>query len=302
MRLLAAGALLASLASPAAADTDTARQRLDDAWWTGPLLANSAGALPKGHALIESYVFDVHTPHADGFGSQTYLLYALTDRFTAGLIPNFGYNQASGRPRGGGVGDLSVHLQYSLTAFDAARGTPATAIALEESLPTGKYDRLGSRAADGLGSGAYTTTVSLYSQDYFWLPGGRILRARLDLSQSLSSRADVKDVSVYGTATGFRGRARPGASTYLVNSWEYSLSRSWVLAADFTYRHTGRTRIADDAGPRAASGRSDAFGIAPAIEYSWTPNLGVIFGVRIIPNGHNTHHSTTPALALNAVL
>src|SRR3546814_3781925 len=64
-----------------------ARQSQDDAWWTGPMLANSAATLPRGHVLIEPYVYDVSSPHADGYGSLTYMLYGLTDRLTIGLVP-----------------------------------------------------------------------------------------------------------------------------------------------------------------------------------------------------------------------
>ena len=45
-----------------AADAESAslqRQSLDDAWWTGPILAASASTLPQGHALIEPYLYDV---------------------------------------------------------------------------------------------------------------------------------------------------------------------------------------------------------------------------------------------------
>ncbi len=36
-----------------------ARQSLEDAWWTGPMLAPSAATLPRGHLLIEPYLYDV---------------------------------------------------------------------------------------------------------------------------------------------------------------------------------------------------------------------------------------------------
>src|SRR5690348_11021258 len=45
------------------------RQSLDDAWWTGPMLAPSAATLPRGHFLIEPYLYDVTSPHSNGFGS-----------------------------------------------------------------------------------------------------------------------------------------------------------------------------------------------------------------------------------------
>ena len=48
-------------------------------------------------------------------------------------------------------------------------------------------------------------------------------------------------------------------------------------------------------------GRSDAVGYAPAIEYNWSPNIGLLFGVRVIAGGNNTRRSVTPAIALNYV-
>ena len=35
------------------------QESLDDAWWTGPLLAPDAGTLPQGHWLMEPYVYDL---------------------------------------------------------------------------------------------------------------------------------------------------------------------------------------------------------------------------------------------------
>jgi hypothetical protein len=52
---------------------------------------------------------------------------------------------------------------------------------------------------------------------------------------------------------------------------------------------------------RASSGRSEAFGFAPAVEYNFNANVGVLFGVRVIPGGHNVTRSVTPAIAVNIV-
>jgi hypothetical protein len=204
------------------------------------------------------------------------------------------------------MGDLSLQAQYRLTQFHSGRWLPTMSVALQETLPTGKHDRLGSRASDGMGSGAYTTTLSFYTQTYLWLPNGRILRTRFNVSQALPSTADVKEVSVYGTQAGFRGQAHPGRSTLLDSSWEYSLTRRWVLAFESTYRHgtntqvTGRN-IIDQATVHLNSGSSETIAFAPAVEYSWKPTIGVLLGVRIIGLGHNTSTSITPAVALNFV-
>jgi hypothetical protein len=269
--------------------------------------------LPRGHFLIEPYLYDVIAAHSNGFGSLTYVNYGLADRLTVGLIPTAGFNKVSNGPSssGVGVGDLTLQAQYRLTKFDVGGWVPTTAVCVQETLPTGRYDRLGDHPSDGLGSGAYSTTVALYSQAYFWLPSGRILRMRLNVSHSVSNNVKVDDVSVYGTEAGFRGNAKPGSSLLVNASWEYSLTRRWVLALDVTYRHNRNTRttgyIRDPRGLQPAtsiqldSGAGEVFALAPAIEYSWKPTLGVLLGIRVIPATHNTHASITPAVAINFV-
>lgn len=326
--ILGTFSLLAMMAGLAVAQQPTTpssvtRQSMDDAWWTGPMLAPSAATLPPGHFLIEPYLYDVTTqgrfdgdgvrrsaPHSNSFGSLTYVLYGLVDKVSIGVIPTVGYNEVSGGPSSAGVGlgDVTLQFQYRLTQFHEGGRIPTTSIAVQETFPTGKYDRLGNRPSDGFGSGAYTTTVALFSQTYFWLPNGRILRMRLNVLPAFSSSANVQDVSVYGTAAGFRGHARPGNSIFVDAAWEYSLTRRWVLALDATYRHQGNTVVTgyDILGPSPAriqlnSGPSDAFGLAPAIEYNWKRNLGVLVGARVIVAGRNTAATVTPAVAINFV-
>lgn len=318
-------ALLACGASHA--ENTPSRQTLDEAWWTGPLLAASASTLPQGHFLVEPYLFDVitygrhderghrvSTPHANDFGSQSYVLYGVTDRISAGLIPRFGFEKNSQGPSSPGlqVGDLTLQAQYRLTQFQEGSWVPTTSFVVGETVPTGKYDRLDQHPGDGFGAGAYTTILSLYSQEYFWLSTGRILRMRLDLSYSLSSHVPLRGVSVYGTGTGFSGHARPGDSFTGDVSWEYSMTRNWVLALDVVYEHdasttvTGNHLTADAGGAPAlltttSSGNSWSVGFAPAIEYNFNSRIGIIAGARFIPIGRNTGVSVTPVAAINMV-
>src|SRR2546428_176623 len=77
----AAGAEAQQEASP---PSSVVRQSLDDAWWTSPMLAPSAATLPRGHFLIEPYLYDVIAAHSNGFGSLTYMNYGLADGVTVG--------------------------------------------------------------------------------------------------------------------------------------------------------------------------------------------------------------------------
>ena len=288
--------------SPAAADS---RQSLQDAWWTGPLLANSAGTLPRGHFLIEPYVYDVVSSHNHGIGSRAYVLYGLVDRLTVGVIPIVGDNKPRSLPGSSGflLGDFTAVAQYRLTQFREHHWLPSTALHFEQTFPTGRYDRL-QQPSDGLGGGAYSTTVALNSQTYFWLPNRRILRMRFDVSETLSRSARVRDVSVYGTTAGFRGRAHPAPSLVMDAAWEYSLTRRWVLALDANYQHSGDTSVIgqqNSANVRFDTGSGWALGFAPAIEYNLSPNVGVIVGTRIIAIGNNFSRSAAPVMAINIV-
>ncbi len=342
IRLLAfAASVLAAIAiahaspapdNPGPADTPASpsatRQSRDDAWWTGPLLAASAGTLAPGHFLIEPYVFDAIPrgqydndgnrhggPHSNNFGSQSYVLYGLTDRVGVGFIPRFGFSKLSeGKDSSKvGIGDLTLQGQYGLTRFEEGSWIPSTALVFQETLPTGKYDRLGDRPADGHGSGVYSTTLAVYSQYFFWMPNGRILRTRLDLSFSIAGSAEVRDVSVYGTDEGFRGRARPGNVAVADAAWEYSVTRNWVLALDVVYERDANTHVhgfdfpsSAGAAPAALielnSGSGHTWSIAPAIEYNFNSRVGVIAGAKLTVAGRNATALVIPVAAVNIVI
>ena len=257
------------------------RQSLDDAWWTGPIVAAGAATLPPGHALIEPYVYDVITRgryDSDGnyrstdtvhsYGSLTYLLYGVTDGFTAGVIPTFGFNDVrNGADSSGiGVGDVTLQAQWRLSQFREGRRVPTSSLVLQQTLPTGKYDQLGTRPSDGLGAGAYTTSLAVHSQYYLWMPNGRILRTRLNVAYALSDSVDIADTSVYGTSEGFRGRADPGDTFSLYSAWEYSVTRNWVLALDAFYQHDASTRIRGEKRHRRAVPRG--LGLEPGASAS----------------------------------
>jgi hypothetical protein len=316
---------IAAAAGPATVDVN--RQSLDDAWWTGPIVAAGASTLPPGRALIEPYVFDAITRgryDSDGnyrstdtvhsYGSLTYMLYGVTDGFTAGVIPTFGYTDVSSGEDSSriGVGDVTLQGQFRLSQFREGRRVPTSSLVLQQTLPTGKYDRLGTRLADGQGAGAYTTSIAVHSQYYLWMPNGRILRTRFNMEYELSDSVDVADTSVYGTSQGFRGSAEPGDTFGMYSAWEYSVTRNWVLALDLFYQHDANTRIRGtdlvtvNGEPQrvpfeADSGSAWRFGVAPAIEYNFTSRVGVIVGARWFAAGRNTGASVTPVAAINMV-
>ena len=300
---------------PSPTPSPAARQSLDDAWWTGPLLAPGAGTLPRGHVLVEPYFYDVihygnydrhgavtAAEHSQTFGSLTYIIYGLADRFNIGIIPTVNYTRAThGRSSSSlKFGDWTVQAQYRMTQYHPGSWIPTTSISIQQTFPTARYDKLGPHPNDGFGSGVYSTMLSLYTQTYFWMPNGRVLRTRLNVSQQFSTGTSVSGVSVYGTEAGFIGRAKPGNVFTIDAAAEYSATRNWVLATDLVYTYDANTRLT------AASGTTDlgdahSVAFAPAIEYNWSSDVGLIAGIRLFPAGRNTSASIMPVFAINYV-
>src|SRR5512146_3529928 len=117
--ILMAALCVIAAAQPESPAPSASRQSLQDAWWTGPLLANSAATLPRGHFLVEPYVYDIMMAHTHVVGSRASVLYGLVDRLTLGMIPIVAYNQVQGGPGSSGirVGDVTLAAQYRLTPF-----------------------------------------------------------------------------------------------------------------------------------------------------------------------------------------
>jgi hypothetical protein len=320
-RISAAILFAGPISAAAAADAGAAWQSLSDAWWTGSLLAQSATTLPAGHFSAEPSFYDsipyarfdsegeAHDVlHENELGLSIPLKYGVTDRLTVGAILRFGYDWVGqGQSSSSiGSGDPSVQIQYRLTQYQSASWIPVLAIDLQESLPIGRYDGL-DRRTDGFGSGAHTTTLAACLQSIFWMPNGRIVRARLDISSAVSRRLSVEGNSVYGTSEDFRGHATPGDSASVDLAFEYSVTRNWVLASDFWLERDASTRVegtyAQPGGEAmdflSASGIGRELIVAPAVEYNWSSRLGVIAGSRITIAGRNERGFVTPVAALS---
>jgi hypothetical protein len=323
-RAILMGAAACALATPAFATVATPerpnpeRQALDDAWWTGPLLASGASTLPKGHILFEPYLYDAKpygsfdadgkrksAPDADNIGSSAYMLYGATDTLTVGFIPHLSYKRSGGRwSQGLGIGDLTAQAQYRLLKYEEGKHVPTVSLMLQENLPIGRHDHLDDRPNDGFGSGAYATTVGVNSQYIWWAPNGRIVRTRLNAQYTRSDNTRVRGASVYGTPKGFAGKAQPGDSFLVDLAFEYSITRNWVAAMDFGWQRDASTKVTGTLNGAALERRypvSKALILAPAVEYNFNSRVGVIVGARIVPAGRNTTASVTPAIAFNYV-
>jgi len=305
--VLAALAAAFMFLKPAAANAQsdpTYAERLDsamkDARWTGPLLASNAETLPQGHFYTEPYFFDGISGGDHHPGTSGFYQYGLTENWTVGMQPFFSLGTQRYN-RDVAIGDFKLLSQVRVSHFTPEHRVPSIALVTNLVLPTGKDDRL-RPLKQGHGSGSFAPEIGINAQQYFLLGNGRLLRARINVLHDFPFRTGVSGRSVYGTDASFHGHAKPGAKTTMILGAEYSLTKEWVLAFDVEGDHWGKTRITGreaDGGAidRTSPARSD-IGFAPAIEYNWSARAGAIFGLWIVPKGHNTQSSVTPAIAI----
>ena len=302
--LPAVAPLLAGAMTPPAhaqsAEAERYQVAMKEARWTGPLLASNAETLPRGHFYTEPYFFDGISGGDHHPGSSGFYQYGVTDNWTIGMQPFFSWGTQR-FDRGAAIGDFKLLSQLRLSHFTPEHRVPSVALVTNLVLPTGKHDRLRALKS-GHGSGAFAPEIGVNVQQYFLLKNGRLLRGRINVLRDFPLRTGVSGRSVYGTDAGFRGHAKPGAKTTVIAGAEYSLTKEWVLAFDVEADHWGRTKVSG----REVNGtlvnqttpKSWNIGFAPAVEYNWSDRAGAIVGVWIVPKGHNTQSSVTPAVAI----
>jgi len=286
-------------------------------WFTGSLEAPSP-ALPKaGMLALEPYL--VYQSNTGAYGSNgdhhtvadntstiesvLVIKYAITDKLTFEALPAISHSSADhAAPTGTSFGDLPVELEYSVMKGNYKTGAPTVTLDLGVTAPTGEYDRL-QKPLEGVGGGAWLLKQGVVAQSLFdtWGNHPVRLRAWAEVFEPLQD-ATVNDASVYGTAAGFHGRAAPGISGQVGLAGGWAIDQRWVLAIDFvdTYANGYRAKGFDATQTfvQIQGPIQNSFAIAPAIEYNWSANAGLIFGLEFSAAGRNTASYVAPQIAL----
>jgi hypothetical protein len=282
--------------------------------FTGPLVSG-APTLPAGVFNIEPYLIrnqlrgyydqsgDRVSQDSDaGWHLALPMQYGALDwlTITAGLNALYGDNAfGDGTVR---MGDASVGAMFKL-AQGGGHAKPSLTLAVRQNLPVGRHDRMELEPHElTTGSGAATTALALHGQIYSTI-GGRTLRSRANLKWSLPYReAAVHGQSVYGTPAGFEGNLDLHGGWEATFGFEYALNPRWVLATDVLREYnrgfelTGATPVGAFANTQGSSWRTS---IAPAVEYHFNDNVGLIAGVFLSVAGRDASAVVAPQVAVN---
>jgi hypothetical protein len=289
--------------------------------FTGPLVTPAVNTLPANMLNIEPYLIHTDTRgHLDERGDRYQvrpilrewqmalpMIYGVTDALSVQLTLN-ATRLSSGRLHSDGMrfGDTTVRLLQRLKGPEADGTGLVLSVSAAQRLPTGRYHHTGNNALNGVGNGQARTTLAFGAQQLHWMANDHALRWRGQLSWSPSpGRVRVRDESVYGTWSGFRGYATPGQAWRASLAAEYVLDGRWVLVGEAVWDHSRGTDVVHPvAGQPAIAwryGSSRRISLAPAVEYHVSPTIGLIAGVQFSVGGRRTDDYVAPQVALNMI-
>ena len=288
-------------------------------WYTGPLVTPSASMMPPGEGMLQPYLFvnddyaafdedrqSVTIPNKVNVNPLVVLQLGITDTMDIQLIPQADASWQSGAT-GGGLGDTIVVLGFPICPETIH--VPELKFTLAEIFPTGRYQRLNT---DGLalgasGSGSWQTQIGLTGSKLTFWSTPHPFKVRAFLGYKFAVPVTVHGFNAYGGGYGTYGKVHPGGAFSADLGLELSLTQSWVLATDVVYvcqsstSFSGKAGVTSKGGDTPASvgyGYNDQLSLAPALEYNWGPNLGIIGGVQFSVYGRNSSNFVSGQLSV----
>lgn len=290
-------------------------------WFTGPILAPSGKTIASGHTNVEVYSFMVHSngrynnqshfesrPPSDTTQFSGLFGHGLSDSFDMQFTFPYTINKFRGFTNKD-IGDMVALIGYQVMTQPEGTWWPNLRVTLQESIPTGKFDRLSTTllATDDHGKGSYLTTLSFNFQTLFQPLPEHYLRTRLSLGFTEPSKVHVQGVSIIGGTPDTNGTFNPGRSGRVDLAGEFTLNQNLVFVMEGFYgvgaplRFTGFPGLTDLGQPLSLeAGKNKELSFAPALEYNFNANFGVIAGVWFSVLGQNISQFCAPVFAVNA--
>jgi hypothetical protein len=317
---VAFGLVLLASASATEAEANSKASLIPLPWFTGPILAPSATTVPPGQVNLEPYLFvtdqvghynnkwalQSEAP-ATSVNAQWLIEPGVTDFMDIKAVPQMFYNFHKGA-YSAGFGDLPVRLGLELLEENHQSWEPAIKLFLGESFPTGEYQHLkaSKKTTDSTGGGSFVSELQLMSQKYFHIYDTHFVRLRGFFSYDMSRPVHVSGLNTYGGGEDTDGVVKLGNVYTGILAFEYNFTRNWVIAMDAQYQYAGKRTFSGDPGTNPngtpASLSSDqvkVFSLAPAFEYNFSAELGLLAGVWFSVIGQNTGDFISPTVAVN---
>jgi len=271
-------------------------------WFTGPIITPNPATVPPSHPGLElvligskTYGFYDSQGHVQKvpsiwgisplFDFQAGLNDVIGVELIGSMIANFSKGESATY-----LGDTIFRLGFQITTDKPDSWIPDFRILLQETFPTGKYQKLSPKKnrADCTGQGSFQTGIQLVSQKLFHSKTNHPFRLRGTLSYFVPSAVNVNGLNFYGGEVQTKGTIYPGKyfSGFLYG--EYALSRRWALACEFNYQQGENGRFSKKKGTKINVPSFNQMSILPEIQHTYTENLGIVLGGWFTVTGKNS--------------
>lgn len=291
------------------------------AWLTGPLIAPTGAVIPFGHFEIESYFYFNATTGAYNanwnsvsaennfftINPQILFFFGLTSWMDINITPQFSYNHTANQ-NSVHFGDFPVALDFQLMDPSYTPYFPGIKFTIRETFPTGPYQNLNPAKllTDQTGQGTFATTFNLVLYDVYHLCKDHFLSTTYSAAYTVGTPVNVHGFNTYGGGYGTEGKILPGDIFQAIVSFEFTLTQNWALALDNVYTHTNASLFFGNPGKTLTGGvasigtpSSEQISFAPAVEYNFSSNLGIIAGCWFTACGRNSPIFRNAVVSIN---
>lgn len=295
-------------------------QKFPAPWFTGPILAPSGYVVQPGHYNIQPYIYcSIWDGFYDAKGrvlsynkmTSNLLVIPLTlgiaQKWNVGIAPGV---VAKSRQDQHSIylSDWVIGASYQLLNAQLNDRWPAVKLNFKAVIPLGRYQHLNPRKlkTDATGEGAWWGSVGLHSTKLWHLYQGHYLELRAAVNYFIPLPVVVHGYNTYGGSWDTDAKIYNGHNLFLNVAVQYNLSQNWALACDVLYQHKNKTRYTGFGGTSLlgtplslTAPPSDNLSLAPAIEYNFNANIGLLAGCWLSVLGYNSVQFKTAVLSLN---
>jgi hypothetical protein len=232
------------------------------------------------------------------------------------------------------LGDSTVILGLQALKQDENKkfSAPSLRVTIQEVFPTGAYDLLkpANLGTDATGTGSYQTVIGFNFEYKADLIKEHELKAHFCVLYSFLGDLRLRKSNIYGGTRLTEGRIHPGDAVSIDLAGELTLTQHWVgvMEAYFLYQQPSKfygfaERALNDHKSNSREerirsrlqrlipsrnnlgsfevghGSIDLVTLAPAIEYNFSKNFGIIAGAWFTTAGKNTPEFISSIVALN---
>lgn len=272
-------------------------------WFTGPIIAFTPITMNTLHPAIEPAVFCtwfygrynaqgnvVNIPTIFSIQPEVDFQFAINKIIGVEVYASFSSNFCK-NAKSTHLNDTILNVGFQISNDNGKSWIPDFRIILEQIFPTGKYQHLSKDKfyTDLTGQGAFQTGLNLVFQKRFHLYKEHYLRLSGSGGYVFPMPVHAKGVSFYGGNETTKVKVYPGSyfNGYFVT--EYSFSRTWGLTIEMNYfqEKAGRKAKPHLNSDVLVPSRRE-FSIAPEIQHTFSPQLGIIVGSWFSVLGKNT--------------